>query len=118
MATLNEVSAKLLEVDAKQDQEIVLLKHRVEQLENEDDNDMIKELRERVRKLEKWVAGAAAVIAAATFAIGIAVAVDSKEINYGSNDTAEQKELLQLPSYRNKQSVGWRHDRCDNRFRV
>ena len=44
MATLNEVSAKLLEVDAKQDQEIALLKHRVEQLENEDDNEMIKEI--------------------------------------------------------------------------
>ncbi len=42
MATLNEVSAKLLEVDAKQDQEIVLLKHRVEQLEHEEDNKMIK----------------------------------------------------------------------------
>jgi len=98
MATLNEVSAKLLEVDAKQDQEIVLLKHRVEQLENQNDNEMIKELRERVRKLEKWVAGAAAVIAAATFAIGIAVAVDSKEINYGSNDTTEQEVLLQLSS--------------------
>ena len=98
MATLNEVSAKLLEVDAKQDQEIVLLKHRVEQLENKDDNEMIRELRERVRKLEKWVAGAAAVIAAATFAIGIAVAVDSKEINYGTNDTPEQEVLLQLSS--------------------
>ena len=100
MATLNEVSAKLLEVDAKQDQEIALLKHRVEQLEGEDDNEMIKELRERVRKLEKWVAGAAAVIAAATFVIGIAVAVDSKEIDYGSNDSTEQKILLQLPGDR------------------
>jgi len=100
MATLNEVSAKLLEVDAKQDQEIVLLKHRVEQLENDNDNEMIKELRERVRKLEKWVAGAAAVIAAATFAIGIAVAVDSKETNYGSNDTTKQEVLLQLSSNR------------------
>ena len=98
MATLNEVSAKLLEVDAKQDQEIVLLKHRVEQLEHQDDNEMIKELRERVRNLEKWVAGAAAVITAATFVIGIAVAVDSKEINYGCNDTTEQEVLLQLPS--------------------
>ena len=100
MATLNEVSAKLLEVDAKQDQEIALLKHRVEQLEGENDNEMIKELRERVRKLEKWVAGAAAVIAAATFVIGIAVAVDSKEIDYGSNGSTEQKILLQLPSDR------------------
>ena len=96
MATLNEVSAKLLEVDAKQDQEIALLKHRVEQLEGEGDNEMIKELRERVRKLEKWVAGAAAVIAAATFVIGIAVAVDSKEIDYGSNGSTQQEILLQF----------------------
>jgi len=95
MATLNEVSAKLLEVDAKQDQEIALLKHRVEDTEK-----LSEELRERIRKLEKWVAGAAAVIAAATFVIGIAVAVDSKEINYGSNGSTEQKILLQLPSDR------------------
>jgi len=98
MTTLNELSAKLLEVDAKQDQEIILLKHRVDQLEQRDDNEMIKELRQRVRKLEKWVSGAAAVIATATFVIGIAVAVDSKEINYGCNDATEQEELLQLPS--------------------
>jgi len=95
MATLNEVSAKLLEVDAKQDQEIALLKHRVEDTEK-----LSGELRERIRKLEKWVAGAAAVIAAATFVIGIAVAVDSKEIDHGSNGSTEQKILLQLPSDR------------------
>ena len=101
MATLNEVASKITEIDAKQDQEIALLKHRVEQLENggsTNDAEMIKELRERVRKLEKWVAGAAAVIAAATFVIGIAVAVDSKEMNYGSNDPTKQEVVLQLPS--------------------
>ena len=44
--------------DAEQDQEIALLKHRVEQLEKEApsaDAEMVKELRERVRKLEKTV---------------------------------------------------------------
>ena len=44
--------------DAEQDQEIALLKHRVEQLENEGptaDQEMVKELRERVRKLERTV---------------------------------------------------------------
>ena len=39
--------------DAQQDQEIALLKHRVEQLEEGGDSKMIDELRERVRKLEK-----------------------------------------------------------------
>ena len=40
---------------------------------------MSEELRERVRKLEKWVWGAAAVIGAAITLIGFAVAADAKE---------------------------------------
>ncbi len=59
---------------------------------------MAEELRDRVRKLEKWVWGAGAVITAAITLIGIATAVESKEINYGSNDTTKQEILLQLPS--------------------
>ena len=51
--------------DAEQDQEIVLLKHRVEQLEKGSDSSMVNELRERVRKLEKTVWGAGAVVTAA-----------------------------------------------------
>lgn len=43
--------------DAEQDQEIALLKHRVEQLEKSGDTSMVDELRDRVRKLEKWVWG-------------------------------------------------------------
>ncbi len=39
--------------DAEQDQEIALLKHRVQQLEGGGDSDMVDELRVRVRKLEK-----------------------------------------------------------------
>ena len=46
--------------DAQQDQEIALLKHRVEQLEEGGDSKMVDE--ERVRKLEKTVWGASAVI--------------------------------------------------------
>ena len=38
--------------DAEQDQEIALLKHRVEQLEEDGDKSMVDELRDRVRKLE------------------------------------------------------------------
>lgn len=81
--------------DANQDQQIALLTHRIEDAEKTQE-----ELRDRVRKLEKWVWGAGAVISAAITIIGIATAVESKEINYGSNDTTKQEVLLQLPSHR------------------
>ena len=58
---------------------------------------MAEELRDRVRKLEKWVWGAGAVITAAITLIGIATAVDSKEIDYGSNGSTQQEVVLQLP---------------------
>ena len=66
--------------DAQQDQEIALLKHRVEQLEKEgptSDQEIIKELRERVRKLERAVWSAAAVVSAAVTLIGIAIAANA-----------------------------------------
>jgi len=56
----------------------------------------LTELRNRIRKNEMWIAGAGAVIAAATTIIGIAVSVESQEINYGSNDTTKQEIVLQL----------------------
>ena len=80
--------------DANQDQQIALLTHRIEDAEKTQE-----ELRDRVRKLEKWVWGAGAVISAAITIIGIATAVESKEINYGSNDTTKQEVLLQLQSH-------------------
>jgi hypothetical protein len=84
--------------DAQQDQEIALLKHRVEQLEGGGDSDMVDELRARVRKLEKWVWGAGAVISAAIILLGIVMAADAKEMNYGIDDTTKQEVLLQLQS--------------------
>jgi len=60
--------------DANQDQEIALLKHRIE-----DNEQTTGELRERVRKLEKWVWGAGAVIAAAITLIGFVTAADAKQ---------------------------------------
>ena len=60
--------------DASQDQEIALLKHRIEDTEK-----LSKELRERVRKLERWVWGAAAVITAAITLIGFVTAADAKQ---------------------------------------
>ena len=82
--------------DAQQDQEIALLKHRVEQLEDGGDSKMIDELRERVRKLEKTVWGASAVIAALITIVGIAASLEAKEMNYGSNGTTQQEVVLQL----------------------
>ena len=79
--------------DANQDQEIALLKHRIEDLEKTQE-----ELRERIRKLEKWVWGAGAVITAAITILGLALAVESKEIDYGRNGFPQQEVLLQLPS--------------------
>ena len=52
------------------------------------------ELRGRIRKAEIWIAGAGAVIAAATAIIGIAVSVESQEIDYGRYDTTKSEELL------------------------
>ena len=79
--------------DADQDQLIALLTHRIEDAEK-----MSEELRDRVRKLERWVWGAGAVITAAITLIGIATAVDAKEIDYGSNGSTQQEVVLQLPS--------------------
>ena len=80
--------------DAQQDQEIALLKHRVEQLEKEgptSDQEIIKELRERVRKLEKTVWGASAVIAALITLVGIAASLESKELPITPEVTSHAK---------------------------
>ena len=78
--------------DADQDQQIALLVHRIEDTEK-----LSEELRERIRKLEKWVWGAGAVITAAITLIGIVTAVDAKEIEYGHNGSPQQEVVLQLP---------------------
>ena len=78
--------------DADQDQQIALLVHRIEDAER-----MAEELRDRVRKLERWVWGAGAVITALITIVGLVEAVDSKEIDYGRNGSPQQEVLLQLP---------------------
>ena len=78
--------------DADQDQLIALLTHRIEDAER-----MTEELRDRVRKLERWVWGAGAIITALITIVGLIEAVDSKEIDYGRNGSSQQEELLQLP---------------------
>ena len=77
--------------DADQDQMIALLTHRIEDAEK-----ITEELRDRVRKLERWVWGAGAVITALITIVGLVEAVDSKEIDYGRNDTTKQEVVLQL----------------------
>ena len=77
--------------DADQDQMIALLTHRIEDTEK-----MAQELRDRVRKLERWVWGAGAIITALITIVGLVEAVDSKEIDYGRNDTTKQEVVLQL----------------------
>ena len=71
---------------------IVMVHQRVDRT-NED----IEKLTDRIRVLERWVAGAGAVIAAATFIIGIAVSADSKEIDYGRDGSTQSEVMLQLP---------------------
>ena len=78
--------------DADQDQMIALLTHRIEDTEK-----MAEELRDRVRKLERWVWGAGAIITALITIVGLVEAVDSKEIDYGRNGSTQQEVVLQLP---------------------
>ena len=85
------ITEQINQKDADQDQMIALLTHRIEDAEK-----MAEELRDRVRKLERWVWGAGAVITALITIVGLVEAVDSKEIDYGRNDTTKQEVLLQL----------------------
>ena len=87
------ITGQINQKDADQDQLIALLTHRIEDAEKTQE-----ELRDRVRKLERWVWGAGAIITALITIVGLVEAVDSKEINHGSNDTAKQEVVLQLPS--------------------
>ena len=87
------MTGQINQKDADQDQEIALLRHRIEDAEN-----MTQELRDRVRKLERWVWGAGAIITALITIVGLVEAVDSKEIDYGRNDSTQQEVVLQLPS--------------------
>ena len=79
--------------DADQDQMLAVLTHRIEDAEK-----MTEELRDRVRNLEKKVWGASAVIAALITIVGIADALNAKEIDYGRNGSTKQEVMLQLPS--------------------
>jgi hypothetical protein len=92
--------------DAEQDTKIAVIDstlenslRRIEMTHQRIDrtNEDLEKLTDRIRVLERWVAGAGAVIAAATFIIGIAVSADSKEIDYGRNGSTQSEVMLQLP---------------------
>ena len=87
------MSDQINQKDADQDQMLAVLTHRIEDAEKE-----AKELKERVRNLEKKVWGASAVITALITIIGIADALNAQEVNYGGNGSTQQEVVLQLPS--------------------
>ena len=77
----------LTKKDAEQDTKIAVMDstlenslRRIEMVHKRVDgtNETLEELRQRIRKLEMWVAGAAAVVSAAITIIGIAIAADAK----------------------------------------
>ena len=81
--------------DSEQDKQLSVLEYQVSNLERRiemvhqrigDTNDGLEALRQRTRKNEMWIAGAGAVIAAATFIIGIAVSADAGNLNKGPTD--------------------------------
>ena len=92
--TLGENIEAVLE---RMNQRVELVHERIDKTENKI-KELDNELRGRIRKNEMWIAGAGAVIAAATTIIGIAVSVESQEIKHGSDDTTKQEVVLQLPS--------------------
>ena len=80
---------------------IELVHERIDRTENKI-KELDNEFRGRIRKNEIWIAGAGAVIAAATTIIGLALSAESMEVNYGSNGPAQQEVVLQLQGSRNK----------------
>ena len=80
--------------DAEQDTKIAVIDstlensiRRIEMVHKrvDDTNDEIEKLRERVRKLEKWVWGAGAVITAAVTLIGFVTAADARTFEEEQN---------------------------------
>ena len=92
--------------DAEQDTKIAVMDstlensiRRIEMVHKrvDDTNEEIEKLRERVRKLERWVWSAGAVITALITNVGIADALNAKEIDYGRYGSTQQEVVLQLP---------------------
>ena len=80
--------------DAEQDTKIAVMDstldnsiRRIEMVHKrvDDTNEELEKLRDRIRTLEKWVAGAGAVITAATFIIGIIASADARTLEEEQN---------------------------------
>ena len=97
--------------DAEQDTKIAVMDstlenaiRRIEMVHSRIDKteEQIKEIKKQVIDNKIWIQRASAVIGAAVALIGIIVALpqdaDSKELKNGSDDTAKQEVVLQLPS--------------------
>ena len=92
--------------DAEQDTKIAVMDstldntvRRIEMVHQRVDrtNEDIEKLTDRIRVLERWVAGAGAVIGAETFIIGFIAAspdADAKEFDHGRNGSTKQEILL------------------------
>ena len=94
---MNWKMSDLTNKDAEQDTKIAVIDstldnsiRRIEMVHKrvDDTNEEIEKLRERIRKLEKWVWGAGAVITAAVTLIGLVTAADARtfekeEMNVG-----------------------------------
>ena len=92
-----EQDTKIAVIDSTLDNTIRRIEKVHERIDKLDEEvkELNGELSNRVKALEKWVWGAAAIITAVVVIAGIA---NSKEVNYGSDDTTKQEILLQLPS--------------------
>ena len=86
---MNWKMSDLTNKDAEQDTKIAVMNstldnsiRRIEMVHKrvDDTNEEIEKLRERVRKLEKWVWGAGAVITAAITLIGFVTAADARTL--------------------------------------
>ena len=64
---IEEMEMEALGLDAAQETKITVMQLKIERLEEKQDD-----LRERLKAVEKWVIGAAAVLAAGTTVIGFA----------------------------------------------
>lgn len=93
--------------DAEQDTKIAVMDstlenaiRRIEMVHQRIDKteEKLKQVEQKVIDNKIWIQRASAIIGAVTFIIGIIVAMpqdsDSKEVNYGNYDSAQQKELL------------------------
>ena len=93
--------------DAAQDTKIAVIDstlenaiRRIEMVHQRIDKteEKLKQIEQKVIDNKIWIQRASAIIGAVTFILGIIVAMpqdsDSKEVNYGNYDSAQQKELL------------------------